>query len=133
MSETASRLGERASPPGRAEVLRALDGCYDPCCEEREISVVDMGLIEEVEVRGSAVEIKMVLTSGWCPFTARMFESIKSEVGALPGVEEVDVEVVWDPAWTPERMSEGAKEKLTLPLHDLIPLREARLGKEKRP
>ena len=115
----------------REEVMGALERCYDPCCREREISVVDMGLIESIEIAGRNVDIKMVLTTGWCPFAARLLEMIETAVGELEGVDEVDVEVVWNPAWTPQRMSEGAREKLRLPLQELIPLREARLGKEK--
>jgi metal-sulfur cluster biosynthetic enzyme len=55
---------------------------------------------------------------------------VEEEVGALPTVEGVDVDVVWDPTWTPERMSEGAREKLRLPLERLEPLRQARLRGE---
>ncbi|TCJ15092.1 DUF59 domain-containing protein [Rubrobacter taiwanensis] len=110
--------------------MRALDECYDPCCEDRRISVVDMGLIESLEIRDRRVRIELVLTSGWCPFTARLDEMIRDEVGALPGVDSVEVEVVWEPAWSPERMSEEAREKLRLPLEKLAPLREARLRGE---
>ena len=120
---------EEASP-NREAVIRALDECYDPCCRDRKISVVDMGLIESVEIQGGNVSIEMVLTSGWCPFAARLLEMIQEEVGKLPMVDAVDVEVVWDPTWTPERMSAGAREKLRLPLEKLAPLREARLRGE---
>ena len=117
-------------PPEREAVIGALDNCFDPCCRERRISVVDMGLIESIEIRGREVKIEMVLTTGWCPFAARLLEMVEEEVGALPSVEAVDVEVVWDPTWTPERMSAGAREKLRLPLERLEPLREARLRGE---
>jgi metal-sulfur cluster biosynthetic enzyme len=117
-------------PPGRETVIGALDNCFDPCCRERRISVVDMGLIESIEIRGREVKIEMVLTTGWCPFAARLLEMVEEEVEALPSVEAVDVEVVWDPTWTPERMSAGAREKLRLPLERLEPLREARLRGE---
>jgi metal-sulfur cluster biosynthetic enzyme len=120
---------EEASPK-RQMVIRALEECYDPCCRDRKISVVDMGLIESVEIHGGNVSIEMVLTSGWCPFAARLLEMIKEEVGKLPVVDAVDVEVVWDPTWTPDRMSAGAREKLRLPLEKLAPLREARLRGE---
>lgn len=121
-----SSSGEKVYPD-REEVIRALDGIYDPCCAEREISVVDMGLVESVEIRDEHVRIELVLTSGWCPFAARVLEMAKEEVGKLPDVESVEVEVVWDPAWTPERMSQQARDKLRLPLEQLEPLREARL------
>jgi metal-sulfur cluster biosynthetic enzyme len=117
---------------GREAVFRALDNCYDPCCRDRRISVVDMGLIESIGIEDRRVRIEMVLTSGWCPFAARLLEMVEEEVGGLPEVDAVEVEVVWDPTWTPERMSEGAREKLRLPMEQLIPLREARLRGEGR-
>ncbi len=116
--------------PSREAVIRALDNCYDPCCQERRISVVDMGLIESIRIEDRRVSVEMVLTTGWCPFASRLLEMVEEEVGKLSGVDEVDVEVVWDPTWTPERMSEGAREKLRLPLEKLAPLREARLRGE---
>jgi metal-sulfur cluster biosynthetic enzyme len=123
-------VGTGKVSPEREAVIRALDECYDPCCRERRISVVDMGLIESVEIRGRKVRIEMVLTTGWCPFASRLLEMVEMEVSSLPGVDEVDVEVVWDPTWTPERMSGDARKKLTLPLEKLAPLREARLRGE---
>ncbi len=111
----------------REAVIRALDNCYDPCCQDRKISVVDMGLIESIAIDGRRVRIEMVLTTGWCPFASHLLEMVHEEVGSLAAVDRVDVEVVWDPTWTPERMSAGAREKLTMPLEKLAPLREARL------
>jgi metal-sulfur cluster biosynthetic enzyme len=116
--------------PSREAVMWALDNCYDPCCRERKISVVDMGLIESVTVRERKVRIEMVLTTGWCPFASRLLEMVEEEVGGLPEVDDVEVEVVWNPTWTPERMSGSAREKLALPLEKLAPLREARLRGE---
>ena len=120
----------RAVSPSREAVIGALDNCYDPCCRDRKISVVDMGLIESIEIENRSVEIEMVLTTGWCPFASRLLEMVTEEVGALSTVDNVDVEVIWDPTWTPERMSESAREKLRLPLEKLEPLREARLRGE---
>jgi metal-sulfur cluster biosynthetic enzyme len=118
------------APVGREEVISALDNCFDPCCRERRISVVEMGLIESIEILDRSVKVEMVLTTGWCPFASRLLEMVEEEVGKLPGVEAVEVEVVWDPTWTPERMSEGAREKLRLPLERLESLRQARLRGE---
>ncbi len=119
-----------AASPGLEVVIRALDNCHDPCCRDRKISVVDMGLIESIEIRDREVSIEMVLTTGWCPFASRLLGMVEEEVGSLPGVDSVDVEVVWDPTWTPQRMSAGAREKLRLPLERLEPLREARMRGE---
>src|ERR671910_765778 len=116
--------------PSREAVIGALDNCYDPCCRERKISVVDMGLIESLEILGRRVKIEMVLTTGWCPFASRLLEMVEKEVDALPTVDIVDVDVVWDPTWTPERMSDSAREKLTMPLEKLEPLRRARMRGE---
>ena len=120
----------RGASPSREAILGALDNCYDPCCRDRRISVVDMGLIESIEIEDRKVEIEMVLTTGWCPFASRLLEMVTEEVGALSTVDNVDVDVIWDPTWTPERMSESAREKLRLPLEKLEPLREARLRGE---
>jgi metal-sulfur cluster biosynthetic enzyme len=120
----------RTVAPSREAVIGALDNCYDPCCRERRISVVDMGLIESIEIEDRLVTIEMVLTTGWCPFASRLLGMVEEEVGALPAVDHVDVDVVWDPAWTPERMSDSAREKLTMPLQKLEHLREARLRGE---
>jgi metal-sulfur cluster biosynthetic enzyme len=120
----------RGASPSREAIIGALDNCYDPCCRDRRISVVDMGLIESIEIENRKVEIEMVLTTGWCPFASRLLEMVTEEVGALSTVDNVDVDVIWDPTWTPERMSESAREKLRLPLEELEPLREARLKGE---
>ena len=120
----------RGASPSREAVIGALDNCYDPCCRDRRISVVDMGLIESIEIENRKVEIEMVLTTGWCPFASRLLEMVTEEVGALSTVDNVDVDVIWDPTWTPDRMSESAREKLRLPLEELEPLRKARLRGE---
>ena len=125
MEKAVSSVGDAS--PSREAVVRALDNCYDPCCRDRKISVVDMGLIESISIRGRKVRIEMVLTTGWCPFASRLLGMIEEEVGDLPQVDNVEVEVVWDPTWTPERMSGSAREKLALPLEKLAPLREVRL------
>ncbi len=129
MESVLGRAGEATL--SEEAIVRALHNCYDPCCRDRKISVVDMGLVEGVEIRDGEVRIDLVLTSGWCPFASRLLDMVREEVGGLPGVDAVEVEIVWAPAWTPERMSDAARQKLRLPLEKLIPLREARLRGEK--
>ena len=121
-----------ARPPGRAEVMEILGRCYDPCCKEKQVSVIDMGLIERVGVEGPRVAIDIILTTGWCPFSMHLLTMMEEEVGKLDGVEEVAVRITWDVPWSPERMSEEARAKLRLPMEQLLPLREARL-KARRP
>jgi metal-sulfur cluster biosynthetic enzyme len=122
--------GAAGASPSREGVIQALENCYDPCCRDRKISVVDMGLIESIDIEDHRVRIEMVLTTGWCPFASRLLEMVEEEVGKLPTVDQVEVYVVWDPTWTPERMSGSAREKLTMPLEKLEPLRRARLRGE---
>jgi metal-sulfur cluster biosynthetic enzyme len=122
---------ESQPPPTETEVFGALRQCFDPCCREKGISVVDMGLIESVEVTGGNVRIDMVLTSGWCPFAMHLLTDMEQQVAALDGVANVNVNIVWGPAWTPDRLSPDARRKLSLPMEKLLPLREARLRQNK--
>ena len=111
-------------------VMVALRQCYDPCCADRGISVVDMGLIEAVHIQDGHVYIDMLLTTGWCPFVANLNSMMEERVKEVTGVEAVTVRVLWDPVWTMERLSESARAKLTLPLDELLPLREKRLAEQ---
>jgi metal-sulfur cluster biosynthetic enzyme len=112
----------------RERVIDALRDVHDPCCADRGISVVDMGLVEDVRVDGAHVQVDIVLTTGWCPFVASMSDMIPARLRDLDGVESVEVEVVWDPVWTPERLSPDARDKLSMPMEELLPLRERRLA-----
>jgi metal-sulfur cluster biosynthetic enzyme len=77
------------------------------------------------------VEVDLVLTTGWCPFVASMSTAIPERLLGVDGVDSVDVKVVWDPVWTSDRLSPSAREKLTMPLEELIPYREKRIAEEK--
>jgi metal-sulfur cluster biosynthetic enzyme len=110
----------------RPELMEALRSVYDPCCADRGISIVDMGVVEDVRVDGSHVDVDLVPTTGWCPFVANMSSSIPARLCALDGVETVDVRVVWEPVWTMERLSDSARAKLTLPLEELESYRTGR-------
>jgi metal-sulfur cluster biosynthetic enzyme len=93
-------------------VLDALRDVYDPCCAEKGVSVVDMGLIRSATVTGGAARVELILTTGWCPFAARVLEDVRARVGALPGVADAEVTVSWDEAWTTDRLSDSARQKL---------------------
>jgi metal-sulfur cluster biosynthetic enzyme len=115
-----------------ADTVRdALREVYDPCCADRGISIVDMGVVEAVRVAGGHVEVDLVLTTGWCPFVASMSSAIPDRLRDLDGVDSVDVRTVWDPVWTQERLSESARRKLSMPLEELIPYREQRIAQQK--
>jgi metal-sulfur cluster biosynthetic enzyme len=110
----------------RPALIDALREVYDPCCADRGISIVDMGVVEDVRLAGSHVDVDLVLTTGWCPFVASMSSAIPDRLKRLDGVETVDVKVVWDPVWTMDRLSDTAREKLAMPLDELEPYRAGR-------
>ena len=112
----------------RAALIDALRDVYDPCCADRGISIVDMGVVEDVHVDGSHVRVDLVLTTGWCPFVANMSSAIPDRLRRIAGVETVDVRVVWDPVWTMDRLSPSGREKLEMSLEELEPYRERRLA-----
>ncbi|CAN5224725.1 hypothetical protein BH20ACT9_BH20ACT9_05670 [soil metagenome] len=93
-------------------IVEALRDVYDPCCREKAISVVDMGLVRAVAVDGDDARVELVLTTGWCPFVVDLLTSIKQRVESLPEVGDAKVEVVWDEAWTSDRLSDDARRKL---------------------
>jgi metal-sulfur cluster biosynthetic enzyme len=110
----------------RPALIDALREVYDPCCADRGISIVDMGVVEDVRLEGAHVDVDLVLTTGWCPFVASMSSAIPDRLKRLDGVETVDVTVVWDPVWTMDRLSQDAREKLAMPLEELEPYRAGR-------
>lgn len=93
----------------KEEVMEALKECYDP---EIPVNVVDLGLIYEVNVEDSSVNVKMTLTARGCPMHSFIARQVKDRIEKMDGVEKADVEVVWDPPWTPDRISPEAKFKL---------------------
>jgi metal-sulfur cluster biosynthetic enzyme len=106
--------------------LDALSDVYDPCCREKGISVVDMGLVRSVRENGGEVRVELLLTSGWCPFAARVLTEIQDRIEAQPGVSSADVEIVWDEAWTTDRLSPRAASLLRfLPPPSQVPDRDA--------
>jgi metal-sulfur cluster biosynthetic enzyme len=119
-----------ASPSDAPEwAVRALAGVYDPCCREKGISVVDMGLLRSVDVRDRHARVELLLTSGWCPFAARVLTDVEDAIVAQPDVDSCEVEIVWDEAWTTDRLSASAVRKLRfLPDPVAVPDRAAYLA-----
>jgi metal-sulfur cluster biosynthetic enzyme len=88
------------------DVVEALRQVEDP---ELGMDIVDLGLLYDVEIEGPKVKVIHSLTSMGCPAGPMIQEDIHNTTAALPGVEEVEVELTWSPPWTPERMSDDAK------------------------
>ena len=93
-------------------VLDALADVYDPCCRDKGISVIDMGLLHDVSIANRHARVELLLTSGWCPFASRVLDDVRERVEGLPEVDTAEVEVVWHEAWTTDRLSPSATRKL---------------------
>ena len=92
--------------PSKEEVLEALSQVEDP---ELGMDVVDLGLVYEVEVEGSKAKVLYSLTSMGCPAGPLIAQDMDRVTREVPGVEDVDLELTFDPPWTPDRMSDDAK------------------------
>jgi metal-sulfur cluster biosynthetic enzyme len=90
---------------GRDQITQALREVFDP---ELGMSVVDLGLIYGVQVEGGRVRITMTLTTQGCPLHDSMTEWVRQAVRRVPGVDEVEVAITFEPAWTPERIGRSA-------------------------
>jgi metal-sulfur cluster biosynthetic enzyme len=92
--------------PTKEEVLEVLRQVEDP---ELGMDIVDLGLLYDVEVEGQKVKITYSLTSMGCPAGPLIAGDIDRAAREVEGVEEVDLELTFDPPWTPDKMSEDAK------------------------
>ncbi|MFP6903605.1 MAG: metal-sulfur cluster assembly factor [Verrucomicrobiota bacterium] len=96
-------------PPTVAEVRDVLRKVIDP---EIHYNIMDLGLIYDVGLNDAGeAEIQMTLTSPGCPYGPMIIHDVKEHVKSL-GVSEVHIDVVWDPAWSPEKMTDEAKLEL---------------------
>ena len=90
-------------------ILKALRRVIDP---ELDLNIVDLGLIYDVQVSNGDVDVTMTLTTPGCPLHAAIARGAKAAVRNVAGVQQANVQIVWDPPWTPERMSDEAKAHL---------------------
>ncbi len=94
----------------KERVIAVLRTVYDP---EIPVDIYELGLVYDIDVKPSgAVELKMTLTSPMCPVAESLPPEVESKIGKVSGVTEASVEVVWDPPWSMEMMSEAAKLQL---------------------
>ena len=102
-------------PFGEEVVWEALRGCYDP---EIPVNIVDLGLVYDLKISGDEklknVDIKMTLTAQGCGMGPVIADDAKTRIESLPQVDQVTVEIVWDPVWNPKMMSDEGKRALGL-------------------
>jgi probable FeS assembly SUF system protein SufT len=110
--ETGAPAGE--GPFEMENVWEQLRNCYDP---EIPVNIVDLGLIYSLDVQdapegGKNVDLKMTLTAPGCGMGPSLAADAEQRILSVPGVSNVKVELVWDPPWSPDRISEEGRQKL---------------------
>ena len=100
-------------PPNEEAIWNQLKTCYDP---EIPVNIVDLGLIYSMEIKpqtgGYMVEVKMTLTAPGCGMGPSIASDAQRKVLSVPGVTDAQVDVVWDPPWSADRISQEGKSKL---------------------
>ncbi len=91
------------------EVIEVLRQCFDP---EIPVNIIDLGLVYDIAIKPERVDIKMTLTALGCPMAADVIADVRDHLLTIPGVTQADVDIVYEPMWTPERMSEEARWEL---------------------
>jgi len=93
----------------RDEIVTVLKDCYDP---EIPINIWDLGLVYDIKIDNENVGIKMTLTAPGCMMGGMIAEEVKAKVKSMAGVKDAKVDLVWDPPWTPDKMSQEAKAQM---------------------
>ncbi len=93
----------------KESVIEVLKQVYDP---EIPVNVYDLGFIYEIDIEDSKVDIKMTLTVPGCPMHSLITRQVRESILELPDVNEVEVELVFEPRWTPDKIKEDAKVRL---------------------
>lgn len=105
--ELAEIIGETSI--STSALYEALRECYDP---EIPVNIVDLGLIYNLRIEGSKVDITMTLTAIGCPVAGEVMSEVEMRALAVPGVEACSVTLTFEPPWSTERMTEDAKWEL---------------------
>jgi FeS assembly SUF system protein len=110
LNKPAEAVAETA--PGGAlydQVIDALKAIFDP---EIPVNIYDLGLIYGVDIDEGHAKVTMTLTTPHCPVAESMPAEVELRVGAVPGIGSAEVNLVWDPPWDPQKMSDEAKLEL---------------------
>ena len=93
------------------KIIEEIRKIYDP---ELPVNIYELGLIYDIKVDGSKAEIKMTLTTPNCPVAESLPKEVKEGAMQVEGIDDVDLQLVWDPPWTKNMMSDAAKLELNL-------------------
>ena len=93
------------------KIIDEIKKIYDP---ELPVNIYELGLIYDIKVNGSKAEIKMTLTTPNCPVAESLPKEVKEGAMQVEGIDDVNLELVWDPPWNKDMMSDAAKLELNL-------------------
>lgn len=105
-------MPENNSNTLKQEVIKAIRSIIDP---EIPVNIYDLGLIYDIQVEAnSVVNVRMTLTSATCPIADMIVKQVELRINEIESVSTATVELVWEPAWTPDRMTDAARLTLNL-------------------
>jgi len=105
------RSADHNGPADKAAIIAALETVQDP---EIPVNIYELGLIYDIQVNGRKAEIKMTLTTPNCPVAESLPKEVKEGAMQVEEIDDVDLQLVWDPPWTKDMMSDAAKLELNL-------------------
>lgn len=111
MADHAAPGVEQVTGPSPDDIRKVLRQVRDP---EINLNIIDLGLVYDIEVTNGTVDIKMTLTSPGCPAGPEILSEADRVVRALDGVQDVNIDLVWEPYWTPERIDPKVRAFLGL-------------------
>ena len=95
----------------KEKVINQIKKIYDP---EIPVNIYELGLIYNIEIENDTVKVEMTLTTPNCPVADSLPKMVKNNILKINGISDVDLNLVWDPPWTKDKMSEAAKLELNL-------------------
>ena len=95
----------------KEKIINEIKKIYDP---ELPVNIYELGLIYDIQIKGKKAEIKMTLTTPNCPVAESLPKEVKEGALQVDEIDEVSLQLVWDPPWTKEMMSDAAKLELNL-------------------
>ena len=105
------RSADHNGPADKAAIIAALETVQDP---EIPVNIYELGLIYDIQVKGRKAEIKMTLTTPNCPVAESLPKEVKEGAMQVEEIDDVDLQLVWEPPWTKDMMSDAAKLELNL-------------------
>ena len=93
------------------KIITEIRKIYDP---ELPVNIYELGLIYDIKVETNTAKVKMTLTSPNCPVAESLPKEVKDSIMQVEGIEKVDLELVWDPPWNKDMMSDAAKLELNI-------------------